>query len=251
MTTEPSTPPATDEHGQPVGAALDWAGATAVPPDVLEGRWVRLEPLSADHVSDLHAATATPDEDASWTYLPEDRPGSVAETARRVAAVAADRAAVTWAVVPLATGRAAGRMSLLRTDVGHGTTEVGWILLGPALRRTTAATEAVVLLAERAFAQGFRRLEWKCDSLNAPSRRAAERLGFTYEGTFRQAVVTKGRNRDTAWFSILDHEWPALRASYDAWLDPVNHDADGRQLRTLAEVRDQATGEANTTRFSV
>ncbi|WP_052336351.1 GNAT family N-acetyltransferase [Nocardioides alkalitolerans] len=224
-------------HGQPVGAPLDWAGATAVSPDVLEGRWVRLEPLSADHVSDLHAATATPEEDASWTYLPEERPGDVAETARRVAAVAADRAMVTWAVVPASTGRAEGRMSLMRTDLPNGTTEIGWILLGPALRRTTAATEAVALLADLVFAHGFRRLEWKCDSLNAPSRRAAARLGFTHEGRFRQAVVTKGRNRDTDWFSIVDHEWPALRASYDAWLDPANHDDEGRQRRGLVELR--------------
>jgi RimJ/RimL family protein N-acetyltransferase len=143
-----------------------------------------------------------------------------------------------WTIVSLASGEAAGAASLLRTDRANGSTEVGHINYSPALQRTPIATEAMYLLMRRVFDElGYRRYEWKCDSLNLPSRRAAERLGFTYEGTFRQAVVYRQRNRDTAWFSILDTEWPAIAAAFRRWLDPSNFDAAGLQRRSLADLR--------------
>ena len=137
--------------------------------------------------------------------------------------------------VRMADGRLGGTLSLMRMTPAAGTIEVGWIAYAPRLQRTPAATEAVTLLASWAFGAGYRRFEWKCDALNGPSRRAATRFGFSYEGTHRQAVVVKGRNRDTAWFSILDGELPALRAAWAAWLDPANFDAGGRQLSALSE----------------
>ncbi|HET9948325.1 MAG TPA: GNAT family protein, partial [Longimicrobiales bacterium] len=135
--------------------------------------------------------------------------------------------------------RPAGLASYLRIAPEHGSIEVGHVHFGPALRRTPAATEAMYLMMRRAFDElGYRRYEWKCDALNAPSRRAAERLGFTYEGTFRQHIVYKGRNRDTAWYSILDAEWPRVRSALEAWLDPSNFDAEGRQRRRLEGLRE-------------
>jgi RimJ/RimL family protein N-acetyltransferase len=132
-------------------------------------------------------------------------------------------------------GSVSGTFALCSADPANGCVELGWVLLGGALARTRAATEAFHLVMAHVFDDlGYRRLEWKCDSLNEPSRRAAERLGFTYEGTFRQHRVVKGRNRDSAWFSITDAEWPALRARNEAWLAPANFDADGRQLTALA-----------------
>ena len=142
---------------------------------------------------------------------------------------------VSGRVVDRATDRASGVASYLRIDPGQGTIEVGYITFSPALQRTTAATEAMALMMRHALEDlGYRRYEWKCDALNAPSRAAAQRLGFTFEGIHRQARVVKGRNRDTAWFSVLDSEWPAVRAAFDAWLDPANFDADGRQRAPLA-----------------
>ena len=152
-----------------------------------------------------------------------------------LAARIADPNFVSFGIVPLDLGRAAGRASYMRIDPAQGSIEVGSIQYGAALARTRAATEAMYLLARHAFEDlGYRRYEWKCDSLNEPSRAAARRLGFTYEGRFRQAMVYRGRNRDTDWFSITDAEWPRLRTAYDAWLDPANFDADGRQQQSLS-----------------
>ena len=143
-----------------------------------------------------------------------------------------------FAVIDKATGRAEGRQALMRIDPVHGVIEIGHILWGPAIARTRVATEALYLSAEYAFETlGYRRFEWKCNDLNLPSRRAALRFGFTFEGIFRQHMVVKGQNRDTAWFSIIDAEWPTLRASYQRWLAPDNFDAHGRQLRKLEEFR--------------
>jgi RimJ/RimL family protein N-acetyltransferase len=134
------------------------------------------------------------------------------------------------------SGRPTGITSYLRIDPANGVVEIGWVLFSPLLQRTRAATEALSLQIDYAFQLGYRRVEWKCDSLNAPSRSAAERLGFQYEGTFRQAVVTKGRNRDTTWYSLIDREWPAVRAAHQRWLDPVNFLPDGRQILRLSEL---------------
>jgi len=210
------------EHGQPVGDAVPgWTGCPAPGPVVLEGRWVRLEPLTLAHARDLHAATAGPGREATWTYLAQEMPPTLQAFERYVAQRAATPGLVSLAVVP--SGRSAeGVVSLMRADPAQGVVEVGSIVLGPSLQRTTAATEAMWLLARHVFALGYRRYEWKCDALNAPSRAAAARLGFRYEGTFRHALVYKGRNRDTAWFSITDRELPGLVPAYEHWLDPAN-----------------------------
>lgn len=207
---------------------------------VLEGRYARLEPLDpARHGADLHAATFAPGHEERLRYLPavpRDRDGYAAW----LAATAAGADPLVWAVVDRATGRCGGRQALMRIVPEHGVVELGGILWGPAIARTRVATEAFALAAGYAFdALGYRRFEWKCDAANAPSRRAAERFGFVYEGTFRQHMVVHGRNRDTAWFSMLDREWPAVKAALDAWLAPANFDAEGRQRRGLREARGQ------------
>ena len=226
----------TNDHGQPLGRPVEWTGATAPARDVvLEGRGVRLEPIGAQHVDDLFRALCRTDDDPSWTYLFWERPRERDEMAALVEELAAGDERVFYAIVPTETGRAAGFCGLMRVDTTMGSIEVGGIALGRQLQRSRAATEAMALLMRHIFDDlGFRRYEWKCDSLNAPSRRAALRLGFVWEGRFRNAVVYKGRNRDTDWFSITDGEWPRVRAALDAWLDDDNFDDVGRQRTRLA-----------------
>ena len=228
--------PRTNAHGQRIGRALDWTPATR--PDrsvVLEGRGVRLEPAGPQHVDDLHAALCREDDEPLWTYLPWERPRDRDELAAIVERGAADGAQVRYAIVPVETGRAAGFCSLMRIDEAMGSIEVGGIALGRQLQRSRAATEAMALLMRHVFDDlGYRRYEWKCDSLNGPSRRAAIRLGFIWEGRFRNAVVVKNRNRDTDWFSITDREWPRVGRALDDWLDDRNFDAAGRQRVRLA-----------------
>ncbi|RYP88923.1 N-acetyltransferase [Nocardioides guangzhouensis] len=218
----------TNEHGQPIGAAVDWSPRPRVAPVTLTGRTVTLEPLAERHTDDL--ADAFLGHPEIWTYSPsgpyDDRTGVAGFVARHVA----DPDHVPLAV--LVDGRALGVECLMRIDEVQGVVEVGGIVLAPSLQRTTASTEAAYLLARHVFDDlGYRRYEWKCDSLNEPSRAAAARLGFAYEGRFRQALVYKGRNRDTDWFSITDGEWPALRTAFEAWLDPSNHGPAGQRLR--------------------
>jgi len=202
---------------------------------VLEGRRCRLEPLDADrHAAGLHAAFARAPDDGLWTYLPQGPFADAGAYREWVRGAAHREDPLFLAVVDRAGGAPTGVASYLRISPEHGTIEVGWITFSPALQGTTAATEAMALMLRHAFDDlGYRRYEWKCDALNAPSRRAALRLGFTFEGVHRQAQVVKGRNRDTAWYSILDSEWPAVREALDAWLDPANFDADGRQRAPL------------------
>ena len=202
---------------------------------MLEGRGVRLEPLRPEHVDALHAALCGEDDDRLWTYLSVERPRTRDELAAFVASMTADPEKVVLAIVPVETGRAAGFCSLLRIDPQMGSVEVGWINLGRQLQRSRAATEAMYLLMRHAFDDlGYRRYEWKCDSLNEPSRRAAVRLGFIWEGRFRNALVYKGRNRDTDWFSITDGEWPRVRSALEDWLDDRNFDERGQQRVRLA-----------------
>jgi RimJ/RimL family protein N-acetyltransferase len=221
------------EHAvPPVGDPVPgWTPRPPVVPLSLHGRYVDLLPLDATHSDALF--TATCGDARRWTYLLEEMPGSAQDFRAYVEERAArpDQAAV--AIVPRG-GEPSGIASWLRCQPAHGSVEVGGILFGPALARTAAATEAMVLMARHAFDLGYRRYEWKCDALNAPSRRAAARLGFAFEGVFRQAVVYKGRNRDTAWFSITDTEWARLVAAYGTWLDPANFEdpATGRGQRT-------------------
>jgi RimJ/RimL family protein N-acetyltransferase len=213
--------------------------ARAPIPESLVGRRVRLEPLEPRHAEDLFAASHGPDADPElWTYLPYGPFASADEQRAWIAANAGGADPLYMAVVDMASGRAGGVVSFLRAEPQHGTIEIGHIWFGTGLQRTPHATEAVFLLARHAFERlGDRRLEWKCDAENARSRRAAERFGFTFEGVFRQHMIVKGRNRDTAWFSMLDSEWPAAHAAFEAWLAPANFDADGRQRRSLAQLR--------------
>ena len=217
--------------------SLNWKSVAAPQPVTLAGRTVTLEPLDAEK----HAAAlwqAVHGHDSLWDWLPD---GPYADEAAFSAAVAAKQNAagfVYLAIVPQATGLAAGWASYMRIDAPNGVVEIGSILLSPALQRTTAATEAMYLMARHVFDDlGYRRYEWKCNALNEPSRRAAQRLGFTFEGIFRQHMIVKGRNRDTAWFSILDNEWPARKRAFEAWLAPENFDAEGRQVRSLESFR--------------
>ncbi|EEW24583.1 GNAT family N-acetyltransferase [Rhodobacter ferrooxidans] len=201
----------------------------------LQGRHVRLEKLDADaHAADLHRAFRA--DDAIWDYLPYGPFSSASAYHRWVKDTATGPDPVFHALRDLATGHVAGVASYLRITPEAGSIEVGHICLAPEMQRSIAATEAMFLMMQWAFEAGYRRYEWKCDALNLPSRRAAQRLGFSYEGIFRQATIVKGRNRDTAWFAVIDAEWPGLREAYQAWLSPANFDAAGRQRERLGDL---------------
>jgi RimJ/RimL family protein N-acetyltransferase len=228
----------TNALGQPVGAPIiGWTPPNAPPRDPMIGRFCRVEPLDVDlHAADLHAANAADVERRNWTYLPYGPFETLDSYAEWVASVAGRADPQFWAIVDLEAGTAAGIASYLRVDPAAGSIEVGHINYSPLLQRRPAATEAMYLMMRRAFELGYRRYEWKCDALNAPSRAAAQRLGFSYEGIFRQARVTKGRNRDTAWYAAVDGDWPALDRAFRRWLDPSNFDERGNQrvpLRAL------------------
>jgi RimJ/RimL family protein N-acetyltransferase len=206
----------------------------------LQGARVRLEPLDPErHGDDLFAAASVDGGDpALWDYLPYGPFATAGALCEHLATQAASSDPLFFAVVDTATGRAAGVVSYLRMEPAHGVIEIGHIWFGAPLQRTPQATEAIYLLARHAFdTLGNRRLEWKCDAANDRSQRAAERFGFTFEGVFRQHMIVKGRNRDTAWYSIVDREWPAVRAAFEAWLAPANFDADGRQRASLTALR--------------
>lgn len=232
--------PALNHLGQPIGASVPgWNGARVPPRDVLEGRYCRLAPLELRHAQGLWDAFAHDADQRNWTYLFDGPYASFADFAAWVDRVSVCSDQVFFAVlIPSDTSAEAalpvGVASYLRMAPATGSIEVGNILFSPQLQRTRAATESMYLMMRRAFELGYRRYEWKCDALNAPSRAAAERLGFTYEGLFRQAVVYKGRNRDTAWYSVIDGEWPVLKAAFERWLQPGNFDARGRQRSKLA-----------------
>ncbi|MDO8885125.1 GNAT family N-acetyltransferase [Pseudotabrizicola sp.] len=201
----------------------------------LEGKRIRLEPLEADdHAADLFAAFSG--HDALWDYMPYGPFSSASAYHRWVKDHQGRNDPVFFALRDTTTGHAVGVTSYLRISPEAGSIEVGHICLSPALQRTPAATEAMYLMMDWAFAAGYRRYEWKCNALNLPSRSAAQRLGFSYEGIFRNHMVSKGRNRDTAWFSVIDSEWPALREAFAAWLSPVNFDATGKQRERLSDL---------------
>ena len=210
---------------------------------VMAGRLIRLEPLDpARHGDDLWAELHGPGQERVWRYLFEgpfaDRAAFDAHLARK----AALDDPLFFAVVDQTSGRALGYQTLMRVDIDHRVIEIGNIAYGSSLQRTAAATEAQYLMARHVFEElGYRRYEWKCNALNAPSRRAAERLGFSFEGIFRQHLIVKGRNRDTAWYSMLDSEWLACKGAFEAWLDPANFDARGRQIEGLAQIRRRLT----------
>lgn len=227
--------PRINEFGQPVGAALpDWQPARMPEASVMQGRYCRLEPLECErHASDLYSAYASAPDGSDWTYLTEERPESLSDFRRWLMQRALDKGFVTYTVICLQRHKPVGLVSFLRIDSGNGSLEIGGVTWSPLMKRTVIGTEALWLMAARTFELGYRRCEWKCDSLNAPSRRAALRLGFTYEGTFRQMMTRKGRSRDSDWFSIIDGEWPAIDAALQAWLAPENFDETGQQRVAL------------------
>lgn len=209
----------------------NWTPPPRPEPARLAGRYVRLEPLAAGAAAALHAENRA--DDSIWDYLPYGPFADEAAYAAWVAEVAGRADPMFFAVTDLACGTPAGVMSLMRITPEAGSIEVGHICFAPSLQRTRAASETIFLLADLVFGAGYRRFEWKCDALNRPSRRAAERFGFSYEGVFRQAAIVKGRNRDTAWFAMTDGDWACLRPAWEAWLDPSNFDGEGRQRRAL------------------
>jgi RimJ/RimL family protein N-acetyltransferase len=225
----------------PVGDIVEnWTGRPAPERVTLTGRTVRLEPLEVERHGEVlwEAAQAANEVPGFWDYLGYGPYLDRAIFDRDMTANAASSDPLFFAAIDLRTGRAEGVLSLMRIDAANGVAEVGHIWFGPTLQRTTAATEAIYLAADYVLTTlGYRRFEWKCNSLNAPSRRAAERFGFTYEGTFRKHSVVKGRNRDTAWYAMTDNEWPAIRDGFVTWLDPVNFDGDGNQIRSLEACR--------------
>lgn len=206
-----------------------WAPRAPLPRTDLVGRYVTLTPLLTDHAEALHAGAS----DDVWEYLSYGPFGSADAYRSWIVSNAAGDDPLFLAV--LVDGEPRGVVSYLRTDTANGVTEIGHIWYAPAIQRSRATTETAYLLARRVFDDlGYRRLEWKCNALNARSRAAATRLGFAYEGTFRKHLVVKGRNRDTAWFALTDDDWAQVRPEYERWLDPTNFDADGRQRTRLA-----------------
>ncbi|MGX9355298.1 GNAT family N-acetyltransferase [Roseobacteraceae bacterium S113] len=223
-----------DAHGNPVGADLTTQLPRPFPrPTKHVGQWGFLEPLELRHATDLHDAFRS--DPAGFTYLPDTPYQSIDEVEALCTHGAASHDP-QWYAICDPEGRALGHATYLRIDPTHGVAEVGWIHYGAQLQRTPLATEAMFLMMRYILGTlGYRRYEWKCDALNAPSRAAARRLGFTFEGIFRQATTYKGRNRDTAWFSILDHEWPAREEEFTRWLDPSNFDGTGQQRTRLTQ----------------
>jgi len=227
----------------PLGEAVDWLAAQAPAPLTLSGRYALLRPVDPTRdARPLYAVSHPPDGDPEiWTYLHTGPYASVEDFREMLVTAQGEQDALYFTIASTSDERPAGLAAYLRITPQSGAIELGNIWFGPSLRRTSAATEAIYLLARHAFEElGYRRVEWKCNSLNAASRRAAERLGFSFEGVFRKHQVVKGRNRDTAWYAITDDDWPVIASALRAWLAPSNFDADGRQRRSLVELRDDA-----------
>ena len=224
--------------GQPIGFPINaWTPPSWPAREPMVGRFCRVVPLDADqHAVELHAANTADTTGAMWTYLPYGPFESLEIYRAWLHDQARGDDPLFYTIVDLANAKPLGLAAYLRIVPASGSIEVGHLNYSPLLQRTPAATEAMFLMMQRAFALGYRRYEWKCDALNAKSRTAALRLGFFFEGVFRQATVYKGRNRDTAWFSILDREWPALEAAFRRWLDPANFDERGAQRVRLSEL---------------
>jgi len=234
--------PDKNELGQPVGSILsNWKPPQTPARAPIEGRFCRLEPLDAKaHAEALHAANILNVDGGMWTYMAYG-PFDTLEIYRKwVEGVAGGNDPLFLAIVDSATGKPVGVASYLRIDPANGCIEVGHLAYSPLLQRKPAASEAMYLMMEQAFKLGYRRYEWKCNALNAASWRAALRYGFKYEGTFRQHLIAKGRNRDNAWFSMLDSEWPQRKANFERWLAPDNFTADGNQIASLSAMNSAA-----------
>ncbi len=220
-----------DAFGNPVGKPLPGWQACARPPEVpLDGRTCRVIPYVEAHASPLHAAFAA-DDGRMWSYLPYGPYDSANTLHADITDWQAGKGWQTFSI--LKDGTPIGVASYMRHDLANGSVEVGGVTFSPALQRSTVATEAMYLMMRHAFEHGFRRYEWKCDQLNIPSNKAALRLGFSFEGVFRNAIVNKGRRRDTAWYSVIVEEWPQVRARLETWLSPDNFDTEGRQIIAL------------------
>ena len=233
--------------GQPIGFPVEgWEPRERPPRTPMAGRFCRVEPLDADlHAAELHDANSEDRDGRMWTYLPWGPFADFAEYLTATRAFLKREGYVTYAVIDAVSGKAVGVASYLNINLAAGSIEVGGIAYAPVLQKKPAGTEAMFLMMRRAFDElGYRRYEWKCNALNAPSRAAALRYGFRFEGIFRQADVIKGRNRDTAWLSITDAEWPAIKAAFERWLDPGNFDADGRQRISLSSLTRAAASAA-------
>jgi len=228
----------TNSLGQPIGDPLSgWVVPPQPPRTAMRGRYGSLEPMDQRFVPDLCAAASQDPDGGTWTYLPYGPLRTEDDYREWVTSTCLGGDPLFFVLIDEATGRAVGQASYLNIKPAQGSIEVGHLYFSPLARRTRVATEAMYLMMRRVFETGYRRYEWKCDALNAPSRAAAERFGFTYEGIFRQATVVKGRNRDTAWYAAIDGEWPRLRAAFEAWLAPENFDASGQQRRRLESFR--------------
>jgi len=237
----------TNKLGQPIGQALDnWQACERPSRTVMMGQYCRLEPVSELHTEDLFAAFGEDRTGYNWTYLPYGPFDRVDEFAVWLQEICRSDDPLFYTVVDNRSDKAVGLASYLRIEPATGVIEVGHIHFSPLMQGTALATEAMYLMMKRAFDElGYRRYEWKCDVLNAPSKKAAQRLGFIYEGLFRQATMYKQRNRDTAWFSILDQEWPALKSAFDSWLAPENFDDHGKQLQKLEQCMARVQGESS------
>lgn len=223
---------------QPLGEIVaDWKEPPLPSREVMHGRYCRLEPLDPKkHVEQLFTANALDPQGANWTYLPYGPFEEFDDYRAWLEQQCNTGDPLFFAIVDDASGEAVGLASYLRITPSYGSIEVGHLHFSPKLQRTPAATEAMYLMMRHAFELGYRRYEWKCHSLNEPSRKAALRLGLSFEGIFRQATVSKGRNRDTAWYAAIDKEWPALSAAFEQWLSPSNFDAQGCQRVSLSSL---------------
>ncbi|KAK1937095.1 Uncharacterized protein P3T76_009873 [Phytophthora citrophthora] len=228
---------ATNEFDQPVGFTLkDWSPPSFPPHTTLQGRYCRLVPFQSNlHAHEVWMAQSKDSNGARWTYMPYGPFPTLEEFETWCSNAEASRDPQFYAII--VDGHAVGFISYLRIDPSNGVIEVGHVFYSPALAKTRAATEVMYLLAANAFQLGYRRFEWKCDSCNVPSRNAAARYGFTFEGTFRQVVAYKGRNRDTSWFSIIDKDWNGgLKSAFERWLEANNFDENGQQKLKLSEL---------------
>ena len=217
----------------------DWTPRPLPERKVLEGRYVRLEPLDADrHGQGLFEASSVEDADSRFTWLFDNVPATLEDMRPWLEKSAASQTTLFYAIIDKATGKIAGRQALMRIDAENGSIEIGNVYWGPLISRKPAATEAQYLFMQYIFDElGYRRYEWKCNNDNLPSKRAAERFGFQFEGIFRQHLIVKGKNRDTAWYAMIDSEWPTLKQAYQNWLAPENFDADGQQIQKLEAFR--------------
>jgi RimJ/RimL family protein N-acetyltransferase len=229
-----------NQYDQPIGPPVaGWSERSRPPRHTLHGRYCRLESVDPQrHALDLFAAYMDAPDARDWTYLSAERPETLPLFEEYLAGLARSEDPLHYTIVDSATAKPVGTAALMRIDPVNGVIEVGSIAYSPRIKRRRAGTEAMYLLMRLVFDDlGYRRYEWKCDSLNGPSRAAAQRYGFTFEGIFRKAIVYKGRSRDTAWYSIVAEEWPRIRSAFDAWLDPENFDEHGRQRRPLNAMR--------------